>query len=109
MLSGFGPPARRLVRNRGSNGWAGAQNHLPEMSATEAQLGLAYEFEFEFDLKFDDRVRVRVPASSFRVPASGFEFRIHFWGSVFGFFSGPFGDPFSVRFGIPGGTRKGPL
>ena len=39
----------------------------PEMSATEAQLGLAYEFGFEFDLKFDDRVRVRVSSSSFWV------------------------------------------
>ena len=60
------------------------------MSATEAQLGLASEFEFEFDLKFDDRVRVRVrvSSSSFRVPASGFEFRVPFWGSVFGAFSG---------------------
>ena len=32
----------------------------PEMSATEAQLGLAPGVEFELDLKFDDRVRVRV-------------------------------------------------
>ena len=71
------------------------------MSATEAQLGLAYEFEFEFefDLKFDNGFRVRVSSSSFCVQDSGFEFRIPFWGSVFGPFSGPFGDPFSVPLG----------
>ena len=45
------------------------------MSATEAQLGLAYEFEFEFDLKFGDRVRVKFPGFSFRVPvSSNFQF-----------------------------------
>ena len=57
------------------------QKETPEMSATEAQLGLAHEFEFEFDLKFDDRVRVRVSSSSssFRLQVSGFEFRVSFW------------------------------
>ena len=80
------------------------------MSATEAQLGLApeFEFEFEFDLKFNDRVRVRVrvPGSSFRVPASGFQFRVPFPGSVFGPFSGPFRGPFSVPFEIPEKDKK---
>ena len=79
------------------------------MSATEAQLGLVYESEFELDLKFDDRVRVRVPGSSFRVPASGFEFRVPFGGSIFGPFSVPFRDPFSLPFRHPGATRKGAL
>ena len=79
------------------------------MSATEAQLGLAHEFEFELDLKFDDRVAVRVPGLSFRAPASGFQFRVPFGGSIFGPFSGPVGVPFSIPFGIPGTTRKGPL
>ena len=79
------------------------------MSATEAQLGLAYEFEFEFDLKFDDRVRPQVrrssssssfefefPGSSFRVRVLstrlGLRFRSHF-GSIWGSICGPFRDP----------------
>ena len=53
------------------------------MSATEAQLGLASEFELEFELKFEGRVRVRL--SSFRVPASGFQFREPFSSSTFEF------------------------
>ena len=75
------------------------------MSATEVQLGLAYEFEFEFDLKFADRVLVRVSSSSFWIQIFGFEFRVPFRGSVFC----PFRDPFSVPVGVPGETRKGPL
>ena len=79
---------------------------LREASEAEAQLGLAYEVEFQFELKFARRVRVRVPSSSFRAPASGFQFRVPFWGSVFGPFSTPFGNPFSVPFGVPGENRK---
>ena len=74
------------------------------MSATEAQLGLAPEFEFGFDLKFDDRVRVRVPGSSFWVPASGFEVRVPFRGS----FSVPFRVHFGTHFRSLSGSRKGP-
>ena len=85
------------------------KTYLPEKSATEAQLGLAYEFEFEFDLTFNNRVQVRVSSSSFCVQGSRFEFRVSFRESVFGPFSGPFRDPFSVPFGIPERTRKGAL
>ena len=73
------------------------------MSATEAQLGLAYEFEFEFDLKFDDRVRVRVSSSSFRVQTSGFEVRVPFRGS----FSVPFPVYLGTHFRFVSGSQKG--
>ena len=89
----------------------GHRTFQPEMSATEAQLGLASEFEFEFDHKFDNRVRVRVRVSSstFWVIVSGFECRVPFPGSIFGSFPGPFRDSFSLPFGIPEKTRKRPL
>ena len=48
-------------------------NKTPEMSATEAQLGLASGFEFELDLKFDDRVS----------PIRGTPFRVPGWGIIF--------------------------
>ena len=72
------------------------------MSATEAQLGLAPEFEFEFALKLDDRVRVQVSGSSFRVQTSGFEVRVPFRGS----FSVPFRSIWVPIFGLFRDPRK---
>ena len=94
-----------MSTTRRSARWILLSRRIPEMSATEAQQGLAYEFEFEFDLKFDDGVRVRDSAfkilrSRFRVRVSGIlfgiRFRSHFgsiWGSIFGAFRDPGKDP----------------
>ena len=77
----------------GSRSRARPKERKPEMSATEAQLGLASELEFRFDLKFDGsssnlEFRIQVSNSSFWSIVSGFEFQVSF------------SDPFSVPLGI---------